>query len=192
MRRRLDRRNDDLRRAGGNLPQRDGALLLNVRMRRQISSNGSTSCAGSRTTDSALTGPVSSHADCTACCNASACLLSETMTMSGDCAARANSGIWRALAAALSPDTRRRPEADRRWRPHSLKRWGAFPAPRASRGQTAKSCSIDSLSRRPEVRSIAQRPTPSPQSCPPARCSPYNDALRQSGRVRERLLRCAA
>ncbi len=52
-------------------------------------SNGSTSCAGSRTTDSAASAPVSSHAASTAACSASAALLSATSTRHGAPAARA-------------------------------------------------------------------------------------------------------
>ena len=99
----------------------------------EICSNGSTSCAGSRSPRSAGTAPVSSHAERSERYSESAALLSATSTTAGSCAARASKGRYRARAVAVRPETRRRPRPRERWRVACSKDGDRSSSPSSSR-----------------------------------------------------------
>src|ERR1035437_9517772 len=79
-------------------------------------SNGSTSCAGKRRTDSAASDPVNSQAERMAAWRASAALLSATRISEVVFAARTNNGRYSARAVKVRPETRLRPLPTLRWR----------------------------------------------------------------------------
>src|ERR1035437_6523547 len=79
-------------------------------------SNGSTSCAGKRRTDSAASDPVNSQAERMAAWRASAALLAATRLSDVVFPARTNNGRYNARAVKVRPETRLRPLPALRWR----------------------------------------------------------------------------
>ena len=99
---------------GSHLPQSDGALFLDLRVRRKIL-KGQHVAGRQATTESGSAAPVSSQKACSTGTQLFGRRLSATTTMSGRPAAFCSRTSSSALAVGVSPETRIRPAPSLRW-----------------------------------------------------------------------------